>query len=98
VALLLDFEWLPQELTTTFGSIGLAEPETLAESACQLLANPTDELRIDNKRDVVDKPVQRDYQNIDFRRAAIIQGGKQYDEAHLQSLRLPWPCLRVQNR
>ena len=60
VALLLDFQRLPQEFPTTFGSIGLAETETLAESGRQVLGNPTDELCVDNKRDVVDKPVQRD--------------------------------------
>jgi hypothetical protein len=56
-ALSLDFLWLPQEVMTPFHGTGLAQPETLAESDCQALTNATDELRIDDERDIIHKTV-----------------------------------------
>jgi len=58
-ALSVDFLWLPQEVTTPFHGTGVTQPETLPESGCQALTNATDELRIDNERDIVHESVQR---------------------------------------
>ena len=59
LTLSLDFWWLPQEVTASFKRIGIAQLETPTESVRQTLTNATDELRVDDQWDVVDKAVQR---------------------------------------
>ena len=56
--LYLNFWWLPQELIASLGGIGLIQPETLTESRFEVFANATDELRVNDKWNIVDKTVQ----------------------------------------
>ena len=58
LALYLNFLWLPQKLMAPLGGIGLVQPETLTESSSEAFANATDELRVNDKWNVVDKAVQ----------------------------------------
>ena len=58
LTLYLNFLWLTQELMASIGGIGIVQPKTLAESRFEALANATDELRVDDQWDVIDKAVQ----------------------------------------
>jgi len=58
LTLYLNFLWLPQKLIASLYSIGLVQPETLTESCSEAFANATDELRVNDKWNVVDEAVQ----------------------------------------